>query len=78
VAPAPMASQVINTNSIRQVSKGCSSPVGAAAAPPVIAHAGGAVIGTKVIVAGVIVAGAATGSVVALTSGDDQKSSISQ
>jgi hypothetical protein len=79
VAPAPIASQVINTISLRQVSKGCAPPAAAAAAaPPTIAHVGGGAISTKVIVAGVIVAGAATGTVVGVTRGNDEKKSISQ
>jgi hypothetical protein len=80
VAPGPLASQVINTSSIRQVARNCSS-MGVPGAAPSAARVG-AGISTHAIVAGVVVAGATTGAVLgvraATSSSNTSKPSISQ
>jgi hypothetical protein len=78
--PAAGASQVIEVNQLKELSKRCSSPAGAiagAGAGAGTATAGGSVA-TKAVVAGVIVAAATTGTAVAITTSDDPDPTISR
>jgi hypothetical protein len=70
-SPAMGASQVVRASQINHISKKCSAAAGAV----IPATAGGSGAG-KAVIAGVIIAGAATGTAVGLTR--DDKTSISQ
>jgi hypothetical protein len=83
VAAVNGASQVIRVDSVKQVAQHCTvkagqpSPAGRGAAGPIGAGTTAAAGHTTAIVAGVVIAGAATGTVVGLTAAAG-KSSISQ
>ncbi len=85
--PAAGASQVIQVTQLRELSSRCSSPAGAIAGAGAGAGAGaataagaaaGTAVATKAVIAGVIIAAAATGTTVAITADDDPPATISR
>ncbi len=73
--PAAGASQVLQVGNVKHLSKRCTSAAGAAAAG---GAAVGMTVGTKAVIAGVIVASAATGTAVGLTRGDEESVNVSR
>jgi hypothetical protein len=86
--PATGASQVVRAHSFKEISKRCASGGAAASGSGGVAGTGsgtgtaagtiGGIITTKAVIAGVVVAAAATGTAVGLTRRDDTKPPISK
>jgi hypothetical protein len=73
--PVTGATQVIRVSKVKR----CSKPAAAAAAGGAAGAAGaGMAVATKAVIVGIVVAGAATGTAVALTRGEEVKPSLSR